>query len=109
MYGLTTLQPSSSMETPTTANFLSRKLCSNSTNHGISSLHGTHQVAQKLSSTARPRKSESLTALPDESAKAKSGAIFRSRTLLKPDEVRPADAVSPEEKPRRSNPLTRLV
>src|SRR6185437_9435715 len=45
-----------------------------STNHGISSRHGVHQVAQKFSSTALPRKSIRCTVLPSSDCKAKSGA-----------------------------------
>src|SRR4030088_2776277 len=45
---------------------------------GISTLHGPHQVAQKFSRTALPRRSESLMGLPDASCAVKSGAILRS-------------------------------
>ena len=37
-------------------------------------MHGPHQLAQKLSTTGFPRKSERLTSLPWESYTVKSGA-----------------------------------
>ena len=46
-------------------------------NHGISILHGPHQVAQKLSKTTFPLSSESLTRDPFASVKLKSGAALR--------------------------------
>src|SRR6478736_5975232 len=71
-------QPSSSSETPSVAK---PRLCSafsNSMNQGISILQGAHQVAQKFSRTTLPRKSESLTGLPEASSRTKSGAILRA-------------------------------
>src|SRR3712207_7839415 len=41
---------------------------------GISDLHGTHQVAQKFSSTTCPRRSESFMGLPSVVFKSTSGA-----------------------------------
>src|SRR4051812_29714258 len=46
-------------------------------NQGISTRQGAHHVAQKLSRTTLPRKSESLTGLPEASLSTKSGAILR--------------------------------
>src|SRR5579885_2918123 len=58
-------------------------------NQGISILQGPHQVAQKLSRTTFPLKSESFTVFPVASLSSKSGAALRSfsavtaaRTLL---------------------------
>src|SRR5579859_6645629 len=45
-----------------------------STSQGISILQGSHQVAQKFSSTALPFKDESRTACPCRSPRVKSGA-----------------------------------
>src|SRR5437867_10234402 len=46
---------------------------------GISSLHGLHQVAQKLRSTILPCRSESLTSCPWRSLRAISGAGLPTR------------------------------
>src|SRR5947209_8761730 len=59
-------------------------------NQGISILQGWHQVAQKFSSTALPRKSERCTVAPSSDSRANSGAGFPfissrcSRLLFKP-------------------------
>src|SRR5271157_3846724 len=45
-----------------------------SMNHGISTLQGGHHVAQKLRTTALPRKSAKRMVLPVKSFSAKSGA-----------------------------------
>jgi hypothetical protein len=65
---------SSSSETPTITNPCGPYCFCNSTNQGISALHGGHHVAQKFSTTALPRKSERRTVFPDRSFSAKSGA-----------------------------------
>src|SRR6476469_2040457 len=44
-----------------------------STSHGISILHGPHQVAQKFTTTALPRSEESVTVLP-------SGTLFKENS-----------------------------
>src|SRR5882757_8588202 len=62
------------MATPTIWNPCGPYSFCNSTNHGISILQGPHQVAQKLRSTALPRKSESLTVFPPSDCSSKSGA-----------------------------------
>src|SRR5712671_4635850 len=62
------------MATPTIWNPCGPYSFCNSTNHGISILQGPHQVAQKLRSTALPRKSESFTVLPSRDCSSKSGA-----------------------------------
>src|SRR5579863_8491335 len=64
----------SSMATPTICRPCAPYCLCNSTNHGISILHGVHHVAQKLSSTALPRKSDRLTLLPSRDSSVKSGA-----------------------------------
>src|SRR5580692_3091632 len=48
MNGFTTVQPSLSIETPTTANPLPSYFSANSLYHGISPLQPVHQVAQKI-------------------------------------------------------------
>src|SRR5579871_2691826 len=90
-YGFTAVQPSSSIETPSTANPLSLYCCSNSMNQGISTLQGAHQVAQKSSSTTLPLYSDRCTVFPSTSLSTKSGAALRSlspltaaRTLVEP-------------------------
>src|SRR5208282_499281 len=80
MNGLTTFQPSLSVETPITERPRSLYLFWKSTNSGISTLQPSHQVAQKFSRTTFPLKSESFTAWPEASLKVKFGAIFRSST-----------------------------
>jgi len=45
-----------------------------STNQGVITLQGPHQVAQKYRSTVRPRKSESRTVSPLTDSRVKSGA-----------------------------------
>src|SRR5512133_3978820 len=49
---------------------------------GISSLQGGHQVAQKLTSTTFPLRSESFCSLPARSLATKSGASAPSVALL---------------------------
>src|SRR5271170_8529107 len=51
-------------------------------NQGISILQGPHHVAQKLSSTTLPLKSESRKGAPFASLRLKSGAAFRSSATL---------------------------
>src|SRR5262245_63155674 len=71
---------------PMIARFLSLYFSANSTNQGISSLQGAHQVAQTLIKIGRPLKSASRTSLPSMSFKTKSrlgdsaavAALFRS-------------------------------
>src|SRR3984885_3253751 len=46
----------------------------NSRSHGVSILQGPHQVAQKFSRTALPRRSDSRMLLPSSDCKVKSGA-----------------------------------
>ena len=62
------------MATPITCSPCDAYCFCRSTNHGISILQGAHQVAQKFSSTALPRKSESRTGLPSRLFNSKSGA-----------------------------------
>src|SRR6476620_1628670 len=61
----------SSMATPTICNPSGPYFFCRSISHGISILHGPHQVAQKFSSTAFPRKDASEMLLP-------SGMLFSS-------------------------------
>src|SRR5271163_425643 len=51
-------------------------------NQGISILQGPHHVAQKLSNTTLPLKSESRKGAPFASLRLKSGAAFRSSATL---------------------------
>src|SRR5580704_19533762 len=51
-------------------------------NQGISILQGPHHVAQKLSSSTLPLKSESRKAAPFASLRMKSGAALRSSATL---------------------------
>ena len=74
---------------------------SNSTNQGISTLQGPHQVAQKLRSTALPLYSDKVTTLPSESFSLNSGAFLRSfvgRTLA----ASALDSVEQEKNPIES-------
>ena len=52
--GLTTVQPSSSLEAPNMARSRSLQTFSNSMNHAISILHGPHHVAKKSSRATFP-------------------------------------------------------
>src|SRR5580704_9551814 len=86
-------------------------------NQGISTLHGPHQVAQKLSSTTLPLRSESLTFAPVASLSAKSGAERRSLagftavlTLDDPQPARPnPSAASPSTASFFTGALPRLL
>src|SRR5258707_420414 len=82
MNGVTTFHPSSSMETPITARPLVLYLSANSMYQGISSLHPWHQVAQKLSSTTLPFRSERLTGVPFSSFSENAGAALRAAVVL---------------------------
>src|SRR5271156_7138743 len=62
------------MATPTTCKPSGPYCFCSSTNQGISILQGAHQVAQKLSNTAWPRKSDSRMVLPSSVCRVKSGA-----------------------------------
>src|ERR1019366_3285065 len=64
----------SSMATPTIWKPCGPYSFCSSTNHGISVLQGPQYVAQKLSRTALPRRSESLRFLPSSAGSSKSGA-----------------------------------
>src|SRR5208282_2070198 len=75
-YGCTTLFPSSSMETPSTTNPLSPYRFSRSMSQGISVRQGSHQVAQKLTSTTLPANCCRLVSLPLRSLSTSSGAGF---------------------------------
>src|SRR2546430_15421469 len=46
-----------------------------------SARHGTHQEAQKFTSTALPRKSASLTTLPSNSVRVNEGACLATRVV----------------------------
>src|SRR5580692_9803180 len=70
------------MDTPSTAKPRFLYVFSNSMNQGISILQGPHHVAQKLSTTTLPLKSESRRATPFASLRMKSGAGFRSPATL---------------------------
>src|ERR1700690_1503484 len=80
--GLMACHPSSSIDTPTTANPCPLCWRSNSTNQGISMRQGSHHVAQKFSNTTLPRKSESCTSLPSASLSEKLGAGLREASAL---------------------------
>src|SRR5712671_2749102 len=67
------LSLASSMATPTICSPCGPYFFCRSTSHGISILHGPHQVAQKFSNTALPRNEASGVALP-------SGMLFNSKT-----------------------------
>src|SRR5229473_2113573 len=75
------------MAIPTTCNPCGPYFFCKSTNHGISILQGSHHVAQKLSRTALPRKSESFTVLPSSEAREKSGASWPCNLLVPPREA----------------------
>src|SRR5579863_4824231 len=75
--GSTTLLPSSSMATPKITKSLSAYFFCSSISQGVSILQGSHQVAQKSTSTALPRKSESFTLLPCKSWNTTSGGISK--------------------------------
>src|SRR5690349_15046492 len=60
------------MATPTICRPCGPYFFCRSTSHGISILHGPHQVAQKFSRTALPRNLASVVALP-------SGMLFSSK------------------------------
>src|SRR5271163_1269892 len=70
------------MDTPSTAKPRFLYVFSNSMNQGISILQGPHHVAQKLSNTTLPIKSESRKGLPLASLRLKSVAAFRSSATL---------------------------
>src|SRR5271154_1774618 len=70
------------MDTPSTAKPWFLYVFSNSMNQGISILQGPHHVAQKLSNTTLPLKSESRRGAPFASLRLKSGAAFRSSATL---------------------------
>src|SRR5215472_895324 len=69
--------PASSMATPTICSPCGPYFFCNSTSHGISILHGSHQVAQKFKSTALPFSDESCMVLSwlSRTFKVKSGAV----------------------------------
>ena len=81
--GFMACHPSSSIDTPTTANPCPLCWRSNSTNQGISIRQGSHQVAQKFSNTTLPRKSESCTILPSASLSEKLGAGLRDASAFR--------------------------
>src|ERR1700687_1798598 len=64
----------SSIATPTICNPCAPYCFCNSMNHGISILHGPHQVAQKFSRTALPRRSDRRRFVPSRDCSVKSGA-----------------------------------
>src|SRR5580693_8275885 len=80
-YGATTLFPSSSIATPSMVRPLSAYFCWNPIIHGISTRHGSHQVAQKFTSTTLPFRLDSGTLLPCKSLKVTFGALFRDPDL----------------------------
>src|SRR5436309_13226053 len=61
------------MATPTICKPCSPYFFCKSTSHGISILQGPHQVAQKFTTTALPRREESDTVLP-------SGTLFKENS-----------------------------
>src|SRR5438445_11485370 len=63
----------SSLFMPTICKPCAPYLFCKSTSHGISILHGPHQVAQKFTTTALPRREESETVLP-------SGTLFKENS-----------------------------
>src|SRR5580698_5561549 len=72
--GWTTDFPSSSIATPSSVKPLSAYFCWNSISQGISSRHGSHQVAQKFTTTTLPFRLASVTSLPSRSLNVTSGA-----------------------------------
>src|SRR5215469_14490626 len=66
--------PESSIATPTTCRPSDPYWFCSSTSQGVSILQGPHQVAQKFSSTALPRSSESFMLPPSSLSRVKSGA-----------------------------------
>src|SRR5882762_150291 len=83
MNGFTTVQPSLSIETPTTANPLCSYFFANSMYHGISTLQPVHQVAQKSSRTTLPLYPDNLVEAPFESSSVKSGAALPTAMALR--------------------------
>src|SRR3569832_2568882 len=59
----------------TTSKSLPPSLVCSRLSAGISLRHGTHQVAQRFTSTVLPRQSESFLGLPSASSKARSGSL----------------------------------
>src|SRR5271163_5354859 len=73
-YGPTTEVPSSSMAAPTTVKFLSANFFWNSISQGISIWQGSHQVAQKFTTTTLPFRLASVTSFPSNPLNVTSGA-----------------------------------
>ena len=72
--GLITAQPVRSWLNAITVNWGPPSRACRRSRDGISRIHGPHQVAQKLTSTMRPRKSDNRKSLPARSVKGISGA-----------------------------------
>src|SRR5258708_7638161 len=72
---LTAFAPSSSIETPKISKPLSFRRSRSLTRSGSSSLHGSHQVAQKSTSTTLPAKAESVRVLPSSVGPERGGAF----------------------------------
>src|SRR5579885_2586892 len=66
--------PELSIATPTICRPCEPYCCCISTSQGVSILQGPHQVAQKFSNTALPRRSESFMFPPSSFSSVKSGA-----------------------------------
>ena len=76
---------------------------------GISLRQGTHQVAQRLTSTVRPRQSDSFFGLPSASSKARSGSRrARSPWSVPPPRHAPTGRACAPDRPRRGRPDRRL-
>src|SRR5579863_479620 len=106
--GLTIAAPSSSIAMPSRVNPLSEYFCWNWISDGISARHGSHQVAQKLTSTTFPFRlatqllehgSFSETSVPCEFWKATLSSVFGA--VLQPERA-PAAVATPS---ARSNVL----
>src|SRR5580658_10309905 len=69
------------MATPSIVKPRLEYFCWNSIIHGISTRHGSHQVAQKFTSTTLPFRLDSGTLLPCKSLKVTFGALFRDPDL----------------------------
>src|ERR1700724_4821436 len=73
-YGATTLFPSSSIATPRMVSPLSAYFCWNPIIQGISTRHGSHQVAQKFTITTFPFRLDNETSCPCRFLKVTSGS-----------------------------------
>src|ERR1700722_2318400 len=105
-YGATTLFPSSSIATPSMVRPLSAYFCWNPIIHGISTRHGSHQVAQKFTITTFPFRLASDTSCPCKFLKVTSGSSGCG-PLFAPDF--PLSALEALDNPRESQPEKLVV